>query len=120
MAIYARRARKPLLGELKSSDQNGSQASWNMLGTNLSMKDESGRWTTDANRLLLMDRKDFNQLSLGMDDLIDAYIQTVMAVIAVDMLCQRLMVDENNFDRDLFGSLNPDPTLIHEIINDPS
>jgi hypothetical protein len=120
VAIYARRARKPLVGELNESDENGTHVSWNMLGTNLSMKDESGRWTTDANRLLLMDRKDFNQLSLGMDDLIEAYIQTVMAVVAVDMLCQKLMMDKNQFDRELFVSLNPDPTLIHEIINEHS
>lgn len=32
-----------------------------MLGTNLSVK-EDGKWSTETNRLLLMDRKDFNQL----------------------------------------------------------
>jgi hypothetical protein len=43
-----------------------------MLGTNLSVKKDSGEWDTEANRLLLMDRKDFNRLGLGVDDLIDA------------------------------------------------
>ncbi len=46
--------------------------SWAMLGTNLSVKKDSGEWDTEANRLLLMDRKDFNRLGLGVDDLIDA------------------------------------------------
>ena len=32
-----------------------------MLGTNLSVK-ENGEWKTETNRLLLMDRKDFNKL----------------------------------------------------------
>lgn len=112
VAIYSRRAREPLLGELDMPT-----ASWNMLGTNLSIKDESGRWTTDSSRLLLMDRKDFNQLSLGMDDLIDAYVQTVMAVVAVDMLSERLN-NNGNFDKDLFASLNPDPVLIQEMLDD--
>jgi hypothetical protein len=46
-----------------------------MLGTNLSVKLSEAEWTTEAERLLLMDRKDFNQLGIGIDDLIDAYIQ---------------------------------------------
>jgi hypothetical protein len=53
VAIYARRARKPLVRELKG----GGESSWDMLGTNLSVKLEDGSFTTDTNRLLLMDRK---------------------------------------------------------------
>lgn len=40
-----------------------------------------------------MDRKDFNSLGYGVDDLIDAYVQTVLSVIAIDRLCQRLMTE---------------------------
>jgi hypothetical protein len=53
VAIYARRARKPLVRELKG----GGESSWDMLGTNLSVKLDDGSFTTDTNRLLLMDRK---------------------------------------------------------------
>lgn len=53
VAIYARRARKPLARHLKE----GGESSWDMLGTNLSVKQEDGTFTTDSNRLLLMDRK---------------------------------------------------------------
>lgn len=63
-----------------------------MLGTNLSVKTDD-EWTTEAQRLLLMDRKDFNQLGLGIDDLIDAYIQTILSVISIDKMCERLMKD---------------------------
>jgi len=85
-----------------------------MLGTNLSVKDENGNWTTDTNRLLLMDRKDFNNLGLGPDDLIDAYIQTCLSVIAIDKMCQRLMPN-GVWNHEEFGTLNPDEALLHEI-----
>lgn len=61
-----------------------------------------------------MDRKDFNQLGLGIDDLIDAYIQTVLAVIAIDRMSIRLM-ENGTFDYQLFQSLNPDNALLQEI-----
>jgi hypothetical protein len=96
VAIYARKARKPLL---KNLDDDRSISSWEMLGTNLSVKLAEGAhsWTTETQRLALMDRKDFNQLGLGVDDLIDAYVQTVLSVIAIDKMCQRLMVIFYNY-----------------------
>lgn len=87
VAIYARRARKPLMAKL--SESLGA-SSWEQLGTNLSVK-VSGDWASETNRLLLMDRKDFNILGLGIDDLIDAYVQAVLSAIAIDKMCQRLM-----------------------------
>lgn len=87
---------------------------WDMLGTNLSVKLPDGGWTTDTSRLILMDRKDFNQLGLGIDDLIDAYIQTVLSVIAIDRMSVRLM-ENGTFDYQLFQSLNPDDALLNEI-----
>ena len=65
--------------------------------------------------VLLMDRKDFNQLGIGIDDLIDAYVQTVLSVIAIDKLCQRLMPNDC-FDFELFRALNPDDALLAEIL----
>jgi hypothetical protein len=63
-----------------------------------------------------MDRKDFNQLGIGIDDLIDAYIQTVLSVIAIDKLAKRLMKDDEcTFDYELFEALNPDRALLDEI-----
>src|SRR5690606_28718077 len=107
VATYARRAHKSL-GEKSGSD------SWDMLGTNLSIKLDDNIWDTDSKRLMLMDRKDFNTLGLGLDDLIEAYIQTVLSTVAIDKLCIKLM-KENEFDLDLFSSLNDDHFLIEEI-----
>ncbi|OZJ04310.1 hypothetical protein BZG36_03166 [Bifiguratus adelaidae] len=109
VCLYGRKARLPLAGEL---DPN--VAAWDMLGTNLSIKLPEGGWTTDTSRLLLMDRKDFNTLGLGIDDLIDAYIQTVLAVIAIDRMAERLMAD-GKFNYELFRNLNPDEALLKEV-----
>ena len=62
VAIYARRARKPLTSELRAGDD-----SWDMLGTNLSVKLPDGSFTTQPERLLLVDSRDFNRLGFGMD-----------------------------------------------------
>ncbi|KAF9187057.1 hypothetical protein BGZ51_001578 [Haplosporangium sp. Z 767] len=116
ICIYARRARKPLIRHL---EDDPSMTSWEMLGTNLSVKSATGEWSTEAARLLLMDRKDFNQLGLGVDDMIDAYIQTVLSVIAIDKMCQRLMGHDpsgQSFDMELFKALNPDSVLWQEIL----
>ncbi|CAO3599217.1 unnamed protein product [Absidia cylindrospora] len=109
ICIYGRKARLPLAGTLDPHADT-----WDMLGTNLSVKLPDGGWTTDTSRLILMDRKDFNQLGLGIDDLIDAYIQTVLAVIAIDRMSIRLM-ENGTFDYQLFQSLNPDNALLQEI-----
>ncbi|CAJ0764225.1 7270_t:CDS:2, partial [Entrophospora sp. SA101] len=113
VSIYARRARKPLLSRL---EDDLSITSWEMLGTNLSVKKADGEWSSESERLLLMDRKDFNQLGIGVDDLIDAYVQTCLAVIAIDKMCQKLMPEEGKFDFNLFRALNPDETLLSEIL----
>ncbi|CDS07008.1 hypothetical protein LRAMOSA09531 [Lichtheimia ramosa] len=109
ICIYGRKARRPLTAKLGPHDDT-----WEMLGTNLSIKLPNGDWTTDTSRLILMDRRDFNQLGIGIDDLIDAYIQTVLAVIAIDKMADRLMAS-GQFDYQLFQSLNPDDALLREI-----
>lgn len=122
VACYARKARKPLLRHL-SDDPSGMLStnpvtSWEMLGTNLSVKTDDDDWTTESQRLLLMDRKDFNQLGIGIDDLIDAYIQTCLTVIAIDKMSHRLIKqDSGEFDFDLFEALNPDQAFMSEILH---
>merc|ERR1712188_187461 len=55
LIIYGRRAHKPLVSDLV----NCPYSSWDMLGTNLSVKLEAGSWDTETKRLCLMDRRDF-------------------------------------------------------------
>jgi hypothetical protein len=108
-ALYARRARTPLESEIKGS-------SWDVLGTNLSVKTGENQWDSETSRLLLMDRKDFNSLGIGIDDLMEAYIQTTLTVIAIDKMAQNLINSKGQFKMKLFKSLNNDETLTNEIM----
>ncbi len=65
--------------------------------------------------------QDFCTLGLGLDDIIDAYIQTALAVVAIDKMCARLLIpgtdtDVGTFNLELFRSLNPDDVLVREIL----
>ena len=111
VALYARRAREPLADTLTDAPD-----SWAMLGTNLSVRQEDGSFTTDPGRLLLMDDRDFNRLGLGVDDLVEAYIQTAMAITAIDRMAQRLITQKGKFRPRLFASINNDDALIEEIM----
>ena len=110
VAMYARRAPNPMTEELASGAD-----SWSVLGTNLSKKVGEEQWDTEPRRLLMMDRKDFNRLGLGIDDLIEAFIQSVMANRAIDDLARRLVKRGGAFRSDLFKSLSNDETLLAEV-----
>lgn len=112
VAIYARRAAKPLESRITDTSR-----SWEMLGTNLSYRKEDGTWGSDITRLKLMDRKDFNMLGISLDNLIDGFIQTVLAVIAIDKMAINLMTTKGKFKKKLFYSLNSDEELLHEIMS---
>jgi hypothetical protein len=111
LCVYSRRAATPLVDELTDGKD-----SWSMLGTNLSIKEGDNQWGSDTNRLMLMDRRDFNKLGLGLDDLIEAYIQTVLSTIAIDKMCKALYNSKGKFRMRLFKSLNNDRTLLEEIM----
>ncbi|MEO1438403.1 MAG: hypothetical protein AAFV80_22880, partial [Bacteroidota bacterium] len=111
LCTYARRAEKPLVDNLTAGSD-----SWSMLGTNLSIKREDGGWDSDTNRLVLMDRRDFNKLGIGLDDLIEAYIQTVLSMVSIDKMAQTLINKQGKFRMRLFKSLNNDQSLLEEIL----
>ncbi len=110
LAIYARRARNALKENLEKNID-----SWDILGTNLSIKTNNG-WDSDTHRLLLMDRKDFNSLGFGIDHLIEAFIQTVLSVTAIDKLAKNLINQKGQFRKKLFKSLDNDEVLFNEIM----
>ena len=110
LCTYARRAEKPLVDKIADGTN-----SWQILGTNLSYKNPDGSWNSDTNRLILMDRRDFNKLGIGLDDLIEAYIQTVLSMVAIDKMAKTLMNKKGQFRMKLFKSLNDDEGLINEI-----
>jgi hypothetical protein len=63
-----------------------------------------------------MDRRDFNKLGLGLDDLIEAYIQSVLSTIAIDRMAKKLINSKGQFRIKLFSSMNDDPFLLNEIL----
>ncbi len=111
LSTYARRAHKPLVDHISNSSD-----SWSMLGTNLSIKNSDGSWNSDTNRLILMDRRDFNKLGIGLDDLIECFIQTVLSMVAIDKMAQTLVNKQGKFRMKLFTSLNDDERLLNEIL----
>ncbi len=111
LAIYSRRSRTPLVENLPSDI-----STWDMLGTNLSIRREDGSWGSDTNRLLLMDRKDFNKIGIGLDDLIEAFLQTIFSVVAIDKLASSFVTSKGKFRKKLFQSLNKDESLMDEIV----
>ena len=111
LACYSRRARAPLADTLTGNDD-----SWAMLGTNLSEKLGDNQWSSDVNRLMLMDRRDFNRMGVGLDDLIEAYIQTVLSTIAIDKMAKQLFTKKGKFSLRLFRSLNDDRALLEELM----
>jgi hypothetical protein len=111
LCVYARRARKPLEDILEDGCD-----SWDMLGTNLSIKNPDGTFDSDTDRLVLMDRRDFNKLGIGLDDLIEAYIQTVFSTVAIDKMADTLVNAQGRFRMKYFKSINNDPSLIEEIV----
>lgn len=115
VAIYSRRARQPL-----QKDIAAGASSWDMLGTNLSIKQPDGSFQTEPGRLLLVDSRDFNRLGIGMDDLIESYVQTVMSIVAIDQMAQGLVNSKGRFRRKLFLTMNPDERLAHEIMRSPT
>ena len=110
LCTYARRAERPLADRIEHSAD-----SWSMLGTNLSIKRDDGGWDSDTNRLVLMDRRDFNRLGLGIDDLVEAFIQTTLSMVAIDRMADRLMAG-GKFKRKIFRGLNNDDGLLREIM----
>jgi hypothetical protein len=110
LAIYARRAREPLADVLRPGVR-----SWDMLGTNLSVKRPDGGWDTETHRLVPVDREDFHRLGLGIDELVEAYVQTVLATVAIDRMAQDLVGPKGRFRFQLFRSLDDDAKLLREI-----
>ena len=115
VAMYARRAPRPMASDL----EEGSE-SWSILGTNLSRRVGEEQWTTEPQRLLMFDRRDFARLGLGMDDLIEAFVQSVMATLAIDDMAKRLVKRGGGFRSDLFRSLAQDSKLSREIVTSNS
>jgi hypothetical protein len=61
-----------------------------------------------------MDRKDFNSLGISLDSLIDAFIQSVFAHIAVDRMSD-FLCPNGEFSESFFQAVCDDKKLVEEI-----
>ncbi len=111
LTLHARKALKPLPTELKPWE-----ASRDYLWTNLSVKHTDWTRWADSSRLLLADTKDFNQLWVWIDDLIEWYIQSVLSTIAIDRMAKKLISKDGLFRQRYFSQIDNDPQLINEIL----
>ncbi|MFC4873246.1 hypothetical protein [Negadavirga shengliensis] len=84
LAAYSRRAKIPLNEPIPEG-----MDSWDMYGTNLSIKGDDG-WTYADERLMLFDIRNFGLLGLGIDELIQGFIQSVMAVYSIDQQAKKM------------------------------
>eukprot|EP00121_Abeoforma_whisleri_P002622 Awhi_evm2s2358 len=111
-AMYSRQANQPLTQHLTEDDD-----SWAILGTNLSVRNDKGEFESETDRLLLVDRKDFNKLGLSVDDLIKAFTVTVFSIIAIDKMCCRLIEESTGeLNTSILSQMNPDQALLEEIM----
>lgn len=117
VAVYARRALEPLsrLPPPPSAVSGGPSASWLQLGTNLSRLTDDLTWTTESERLIIADVRDFPALGVSVDDLIDGFVQSVLAMTAIDDMCAKLLTPSGSFDIDAFEALNDDAALVDEL-----
>ncbi|MFI5399334.1 MAG: hypothetical protein ACHQ9S_27715 [Candidatus Binatia bacterium] len=110
LALFARRARLPLADKLSAG-----HTSWDMLGTNLSLKHGADEWSTDDGRLIPVDRKGFNRLGLSLDSLIQAYVQSVLASVAIDEMACSLQGTNETLCLKKLAALCEDEQLLREI-----
>ncbi|MGZ5075130.1 MAG: hypothetical protein ACXV9R_00780 [Methylobacter sp.] len=110
IAGYSRKARLPLTSQIPSGIE-----SWEILGTNLSVKLGQNQWKSEDNRLLLMDHKDFPKLGLGLDDLIKAFVQTVLSSVAIDRMACSIMEGNQASVLSRLSAVVNDDKLLEEI-----
>ena len=116
VSLYARRAAQPL-ENLGKPDV----PSWEVLGTNLS--ELTGRekytnrkkWAIHNDRRIVTTEKDFPQLDLSLDDLVDAYVATVKANATINDIAEYLM-EGSELHPQRFSELNGDQTIVKTLI----
>ena len=117
--IYSTRAKEPL-GKIDNKyNLRETISSWDILGMNLTVQNNDNSSKTDVDRLILMDKKDFNTLGIGLDDLIQAYIQAILSTIAIDKMATKFVKESNDgtthFNRNYFYGLCNDIEFIQDI-----
>lgn len=79
--------------------------------TNIGTDDRS------ASRLVILDDAAMRGLAIGIDDIVDGFIQTVFSIHAIDAMCKRLTTSDGELNLQLLKELNPDPQLLAELMS---
>jgi len=109
-AIYGRKAHNDLESELVQS-----MKSWDVYGTNLSIKLAENSWDSDTSRLCLMSEEDFPSFNLNMNQWVESYFQTIFSVLAIDDLSEQILLPNKSLDLKKILSVNNDRKLVNEI-----
>lgn len=112
IGMYSRRTATPII----SANNDDVTDQTNAFMTNLSFKNPDGTWNLDFDRAMRYDCDGFYRLGLGIDDLIEAFIQTALSTIAIDRMAQALCDEDGQFRDWAFKSLNDDALLLSEIM----
>lgn len=106
VAAYARHARAPL---------QSAASPWERYGTNLSVRAGDGGWDAESHRLVTLSEADFPALELSAADLVDAYVITVLAAVAIDRFAETLLGPAGEISEAAFRAACPDDALFKEI-----
>lgn len=123
LLVYARKAHTPLPIKLPTEDDDDNDDDEYASGhdyyvTNLSVLEHPGTFSSDVSRLVPAAEHCFDALGIGIDLLIEGYIQTCMAVHAIDELASELLETSTDGFIDVTSNLsmiNNDINLLREI-----
>jgi hypothetical protein len=108
VALHGARARAPLT-EDSSSDGGGGGNAWRiMLDTTLDGDDDD--------RLMMADCRGFDAMGIGLDELVDAFVQACLAAVALDGMACRLAPGGVLSAPRLLSASNQDEELLSELL----
>lgn len=67
-------------------------------------------------RAIIIDDAAMDALAIGIDDVVDGFMQTVFSIHAIEDMCKRFTTKDGELNLELLKELNPDPQLLAELI----
>lgn len=67
-------------------------------------------------RSFYVDDAGMKGMGIGMDDVVDGFMQTVYSTLAIDNMCKKLTMEDGELNMQLLKELNPDPQLLAEVV----
>lgn len=67
-------------------------------------------------RVYCVDDDGMKSMGIGIDDVVDVFMQTVYCTLAIDNMCKKLTMEDGELNMQLLKELNPDPRLLAEVV----